>query len=221
MGANAVAAHHAGMAVTATATAAVDRLCARARHVACAGLAVVAALLLTTPARAFSLDELMRELATVKQGEASFTERRQIAQLDQPLLSSGRLSFSAPDRFERETLKPRRELLSVVGNQLTLAQGSRSRTLALDAVPEAQVIVEAVRGTLTGNGAVLQRHFGVQLGGSAERWTLELQPIEPKVRALVAQIRVSGRRAELTEVQMTMADGDRSTMKIEPVMVSK
>jgi outer membrane lipoprotein-sorting protein len=191
------------------------------RQIVTAVLGLAAAALIATPAWAFSLDELMRELAAVKQGEASFTERRQVAQLDQPLLSSGRLSFAAPDRFERETLKPRRELLSVVGNQLTLALGSRSRTLALDAVPEAQVIVEAVRGTLTGNGTVLQRHFGVQLGGSAERWTLELQPIEPKVRALVAQIRVSGRHAELTEVQMTMADGDRSTMKIEPVMVTR
>jgi hypothetical protein len=198
---------------------------ARARAIAASVTVTVtvgaAALLLAAPARAFGLDDLMRELATVQQGEASFTERRQVAGLDQPLLASGRLSFSAPDRFERETLKPRRELLSVVGNQLTLAQGGRSRTLALDAVPEAQVIVEAMRGTLTGNAALLQRHFGVQLGGSAERWTLALLPVEPRVRALVAQIRLSGRRAELTEVQMTLADGDRSTMKVEPVMVSR
>jgi outer membrane lipoprotein-sorting protein len=185
------------------------------------GATLLCALLLAGPSLAFELAELMRTLAEVKQGEASFVERRSVAQLDQPLISSGRLSFSAPDNFLRETLKPRRELLSVSGNQLTLAQGSRSRTVALDATPEAQVIVEAIRGTLTGNLALLQRHFNTRLAGNAERWTLELQPIEPALRAQVAQIRVSGRQAELQEVQMNLADGDRSVMKIEPVMVSR
>lgn len=188
-----------------------------------AAATLLAGLLLggAAPAWAFALEDLMRTLASVKEGEASFTERRTVSSLDQPLLSSGRLSFTAPDRFERVTLKPRREALQVNGNTLTMSQGSRSRTLALDAVPEAQVMVEAVRGTLTGNQAALQKHFSTQLTGAAERWALDLKPLDARLRGTIAAIRVSGRQAEVQEIVLELADGDRSVMKIEPAMVSR
>lgn len=159
----------------------------------------------------------MQRLAQVRSGEATFTEQRQIVQLDQTLVSSGRLSFVAPDSFVRETLKPRREKLAVVGNQLTMSQGSRSRSTTLDSVPEAMAIVEAIRATLTGNRAVLERHFTAQLDGSAERWRLELVPRDARLRGQVARIRIDGRQEQLREVHIAMPDGDRSVMSIEPV----
>jgi outer membrane lipoprotein-sorting protein len=159
---------------------------------------------------------LLQLLATVKAGEATFTEQRQVTLQDmtRTLESSGRLSFAAPDTFVRETLKPRRERLAVAGNTLTMSQGSRSRSVPLDTVPEAQVLVEAVRGTLTGNRELLDRHFTLQLSGSLDQWTLELVPREPLLREQVARVTVSGVRAALTEVQVLLAGGDRSTMKI-------
>lgn len=159
---------------------------------------------------------LLQLLATVKSGEATFTEQRQVTLQDmtRTLESSGRLSFAAPDTFVRETLKPRRERLAVAGNTLTMSQGSRSRSVPLDTVPEAQVLVEAVRGTLTGNRELLDRHFTLQFNGSLDQWTLELVPREPLLREQVARVTVSGVRAALTEVQVQLAGGDRSTMKI-------
>jgi outer membrane lipoprotein-sorting protein len=175
------------------------------------------------PSRAadFDLDALMWRLAQVKAGEATFVEKRQIFQLDQTLESSGRLSFRAPDTFVRETLKPRQERLAVVGNQLTLSQGSRSRTTTLDSVPEASVIVEAVRGTLTGDRETLERYFTTRLSGVAERWALDLEPRDARLRGQVRELRVSGRLGQLREVQIIMADGDRSVMRIEPVVAAE
>ena len=162
------------------------------------------------------LPGLLSLLAGVKSGEATFTEQRQVTLQDMTrvLESSGRLSFAAPDTFVRETLKPRRERLAVAGNTLTMSQGSRSRSVPLDTVPEAQVLVEAVRGTLTGNRELLDRHFTTQFSGSLDQWTLELVPREPRLREQVARVTVSGVRAALTEVQVQLAGGDRSTMKI-------
>ena len=93
--------------------------------------------------------------------------------------SSGRLSFKAPDSFVRETLKPRHEKLAVDGNTLTMSLGERSRTMQLDASPEAAVIVEAIRGTLTGNRAALERLFETTVSGDAERWSLEARAARP------------------------------------------
>jgi outer membrane lipoprotein-sorting protein len=174
--------------------------------------------LLSTAAWAAPADlaGLLQLLATVKSGEATFTEQRQVTLQDmtRTLESSGRLTFAAPDTFVRETLKPRRERLAVAGNTLTMSQGSRSRSVPLDTVPEAQVLVEAVRGTLTGNRELLDRHFTLQFSGSLDQWTLEMVPREPLLREQVARVTVSGVRAALTEVQVQLAGGDRSTMKI-------
>ena len=184
-------------------------------------LALCFALTLAQPARAqaepFTLAQLTQLLAQVKAGEATFTETRAVAVLDRTLESTGRLSFAAPDTFVRETLKPRREKLAVVGNTVTLSQGTRTRTVALDAVPEAAVIVEAVRGTLTGNRDALERHFSTRVSGTAPRWALELVPLDVRLRGQVASVRVAGTQGVVREVTVALADGDRSVMTIEPV----
>ena len=169
---------------------------------------------------AFTLTLLMQALAQVKAGEGSFVERRTVQMLERTLESSGRISFEAPDTFFRETLKPRRESVKVVGNMVTMSQGSRSRTISLDAAPEAALIFEAIRGTLTGNREALEKNFKATVSGSAERWSLELVPREVLLRELVLSIRLSGARALVREVLVVMADGDRSVMTIEPVITS-
>lgn len=168
-------------------------------------------------AAGFDLPALMQQLAQARSGQAVFVEDRRVQQLEQTLRSSGRLSFSAPDTFVRETLKPSHERLAVVGNQLTMSRGTRSRTTLLDSVPEAAVIVEAIRGTLTGNRATLERYFDISVQGSADQWQLDLAPREPRLREQVSHLRLSGGKGHVREVRMMLADGDTSVMRIEPV----
>jgi hypothetical protein len=180
------------------------------------GLAVAVA---ATPTHAagFDLGALTTLLGRVRSGEATFVETRRIEMLDRTLQSSGRLSFNAPDSFVRETLKPRHEKLAVEGNTLTMSIGERSRTMQLDASPEAAVIVEAIRGTLTGNRATLERLFETTISGDVQAWTLKLVPRDLRLRGQVSAVQVSGRQDMAREVEVQLADGDRSVMTIEPV----
>ena len=168
----------------------------------------------------FELPQLMQLLAQVKSGEATFTEKRSVAMLERTLEFSGRLSFEAPDTFVRENLKPRQERMAVVGKQMTMSMGSRSRTVAVDSVPEASVIVEAIRGTMTGNQDALEKHFTSAVSGTAQRWSLELVPREPRLREQISALRLAGQQGWVREVAITMADGDRSIMTIEPVVAA-
>lgn len=156
-------------------------------------------------------------MAQVKAGEATFTEERRVSQLDRVLRSSGRLSFAAPDTFVRETLEPRPERMAVVGNQATITRGGRTTSTLLDGVPEAAAVVEAIRGTLTGNRTTLERYFTPDLQGSAEQWTLDLVPRDARLRTQVVHLRVSGRQAQVRELQVMLAGGDTSLMRIDPV----
>jgi hypothetical protein len=84
-------------------------------------------------------------------------------------------------------------------------------------VPEAAVIVEAIRGTLTGNRTLLERHFTATVTGAAQRWTLSLAPIEPRLQELVKTVQLGGQGPYVREVVVAMADGDRSVMTIQHI----
>ena len=169
------------------------------------------------PAPALELDTVAALLAERRSGETRFTEERTVSGLDGPLRASGTLSFSAPDRFARHTIEPRAESMVVDGNVVSIRRNGRTRQMTLDAVPELTALVEAVRGTLTGNAATLQRHFRVRIEGSTAQWTMTLVPRDDRLAAQVRELQIVGQRGELRTLQLWLAGGDRSLMTIEPL----
>lgn len=170
---------------------------------------------------AFDLGELMGLLGKQKSGEARFTEQRFVSGLEQSLHSSGTLSFTAPDRLARHTLRPRAESFMVEGNRLVLERGGRVRQMSLDAMPEIAAMVAALRGTLSGDGTVLQQHFRPTLSGQAAQWSLTLLPLDERLASIVKLMRLDGQQADLRSVEVQLVDGDRSVMSIEPSAAGK
>lgn len=167
-------------------------------------------------ASSFDLTALMALLAQRKSGEARFTEERTVTGFDSPLRASGTLSFTAPDRFARQTLEPQRERMEVAGNLVRLERGGRVRQMALDTVPELATLVEGLRGTLSGNGALLRQHFDVRVSGQARLWTLTLTPRDSALAAQVRSLQIVGTAADLRTVELQLAGNERSLMTIEP-----
>lgn len=163
-----------------------------------------------------SLDQLMGSLAKNRQGTATFTEKKYLALLDQPVQSSGELLFIAPAHLEKRTLKPRLESMVLDGDSLTLERDRRKRTLQLADYPEVAGMIESIRATLAGDRVALERLYRTALEGSSTGWTLVLTPLDPKVGAVVARIRMEGREDRVLLVEIQQADGDRSVMRIEP-----
>ncbi len=164
---------------------------------------------------AWDLQELMDALAQNKTGRATFVETKTIAMLDRPVESSGELLYTAPDRLEKRTLKPRPESMSVHGDELLVERGRQKHRLQLQAYPELAAFIDSIRGTLAGDRQALERHFRLSLEGSAERWTLQLLPLNAKMLAVIRRIRISGVRDQVNGIEITQADGDRSLMTIE------
>jgi hypothetical protein len=154
-------------------------------------------------------------LAQRRTAEARFTEERHVAGFDSPLRASGTLSFTAPDRFVRQVLEPRPESMSVQGNTIVLRRGGRSRQMTLDAVPELTALVEAMRGTLNGDAALLQRHFETRVEGDAGRWTLTLLPRDARLASQVREMQIAGQAGEIRSVGLWMSNGDRSLMLLD------
>jgi hypothetical protein len=162
----------------------------------------------------FTLGELMSALAGHRYGAASFTERKYMSILDQPLESSGELRFVPPDRLEKRTQKPQLETLVLDGDTLSIERAAHKHVLQLKDYPEVAGMILGVRATLAGDRQALERVYQLDLQGSRERWTLVLRPRESPAARVIAHIRMEGARDEMRTVEILLADGDRSVMSI-------
>lgn len=166
---------------------------------------------------AWDITQLMQGLAQNKSGRASFVEKKYIAMLDKPVESSGELLYTAPDRLEKRTLKPRPESLLIESGTLTVERNKRRMTLRVQDYPELAAFTESIRGTLAGDTAALRRIYNLDLEGTEERWTLILRPVETKMLEVVQRVRIGGSRAEVKTIEIEQSDKDRSVMTITPL----
>ena len=165
----------------------------------------------------WGLPQLMARMRSVPASTASFVELKQLRLLNQPLRTSGRLIYVAPDRLRKETIEPAPASLTIEGDRLTIEQpGDTTRTLSLRAYPEIGALSGAIRWTLAGDLAALSDAYTITLGGTARDWTLTLEPRDRRVRDLVTLIRLRGAGESILGVETFEAAGDRSAMTIAP-----
>ena len=179
------------------------------------GVGMLLWLPLSGHAASWGLDQLMNDLAQTRYSHARFTEKKSIAMLDQPVESSGELFYSAPDRLEKRTLKPRYETMLVEGGVLTIERGRKRYRLQLQDYPELAAFIDSIRGTLSGDRRALERNYRLSLDGNAAQWSLLLLPLQPKMLAVVKQIRVKGMRDQVRSIDILQADGDSALMLID------
>jgi len=147
-------------------------------------------------AEPWTLERLMQGLAQTRSARASFVEKKTVRVLEQPLVASGELSFTAPDRLEKRTLRPRPELLLLQGETLTLERAGQTTRLDLRSHPEVAAFTESIRGTLAGDRQALERVYRLSLQGNEASWVLTLIPAD----AVMDQ-------SSLPRVQMPNRDG--------------
>lgn len=176
--------------------------------------AACAVFALTSHAAAADFERLMAALAARQHGHVTFSELQYLAILDHPLESSGELFYDAPDRLEKRTLLPRREVLLLDRGRITIERGRRKHVLDLQQYPQLLPFIESIRATLAGDRAALERLFAVTFEGSLDRWTLRLVPRDPQLSGAVHEIRIEGASAVIRTVEIRQADGDRSVMTI-------
>ncbi len=164
----------------------------------------------------WNIDRLMQSLAVIRSDHASFVEKKSIAMLDKPVESSGELFYSAPDRLEKRTLKPKAESMLLDKDTLTVEQRGKKHVLPLQNYPEIAAFIDSIRGTLAGDRKALERTYKLSLDGDEQSWSLVLLPIEDKMKKVVAKIIIAGSGNALHTIEIKQADGDSSLMTITP-----
>lgn len=168
------------------------------------------------PVAGWGLPRLMHALAQVESASARFTERKTMRVLNAPLISSGTLTYVAPDRIRKITVSPVPERFVLDRDRVTISGGPdrQIHTFSLRQYPEIGGLVEGIRATLAGDLAILDRFYVVRLAGTAARWQLLLQPKGAGLTRFVRWVRITGSQDRITAIDTESSDGDTSDMKI-------
>lgn len=190
---------------------------ARACISAAAALVLALAAVAARPAgAAWGLEQLMRELSQREHARAGFVETRYMRLLSQPLTRRGTLVYSPPDRLEKRTVAPIEEVLIVDGDRVSIEIAARGirRSLSLQQQPALWGFVESLRATLRGDLEALRRFYSIALDGDSGKWRISLTPTEPRMAALIREIRIGGGEGAVRSLDIVDARGDRSQMQI-------
>ncbi|MGH8687860.1 MAG: LolA-related protein [Burkholderiales bacterium] len=180
-----------------------------------AAAAFLAAAASASAAAPWTLEQLLAGFAQVRSARATFVEKKTVHVLERPLVSSGELRFEAPDRLEKLTRRPHPETLRLEGDLLTLERGDRHMRLDLRSSPEAAALVDSIRGTLAGDRKALEDNYRLQLEGTRMSWALTLTPRETGLGALVKRIRFAGHDADISVIDVELANGDSTLMSVQ------
>lgn len=180
--------------------------------------ALLTVLSLPTHAAGLTLEALMNALAANPGGTVRFVEQRHLAVLDAPLSTTGTLVYRRPDRLERHAETPRAESMVLEGDRLSMTRDGQTLNFRLAQLPEAAGFVDSIRAVLAGDRAMLERRWKLSLAGSAEAWTLTLLPADPLLAQQVERVDMRGRRGELLGMDVRHTGGDRSEMRVTPLV---
>lgn len=182
-----------------------------------AGVGLMLMLISPVQAADWNIDQLMQSMAQIRSGHASFVESKNIAMLDAPVVSEGELFYTAPDRLEKRTIKPKTENMILQGGTLTIEHGRKKHVLQLQRYPEVAAFIESIRATLAGDLQALERTYDLSLSGDSDRWTMKMLPLNENMKKVVQKIEITGEKNMLRTILISQADGDSSLMTITQV----
>lgn len=164
----------------------------------------------------WGLVQLMRSLASVKSASANFTERKNIAILNAPLVVTGTLTYVAPDRMEKITTAPIPERFVLDGTKITVTTGADQQThiFSTTDAPQIEGLTEGILGTLAGDLPSLEQVYEVQFSGGAASWQIVLLPKNNEVKKMIAWMAIRGTENRIQSIDTQSANGDHSEMTI-------
>jgi hypothetical protein len=183
-------------------------------------LACVSAAGAADGAAPFDLARLLQGFAAVPGSKAGFVEVRRLAALDTRVTARGVLSYDAPDRLERETREPVHERYVAEGDKLVMEREfegqRRQREFRLSDFAPLRPFILAMRTTLAGDLAGMQRLFLPTLTGGEADWKLVLKPKREELGSAVREIRLRGHANQVTAVEIDEGSGDTSVITLSP-----
>ena len=154
-------------------------------------------------------------MATTVAGEQHYTETKELAFLEVPSVSQGRLLFFPPGRLVKQVEKPNPVRYEINGDRITVSRpGEPDQVVSLDAHPLLRTYIETLLAVLTGNFETLERHYEMELTGERSAWQLKLIPLNSQIAMVVKSLTIRGCGKQIEQIVTQEQGGDRSILTL-------
>jgi hypothetical protein len=167
---------------------------------------------------------LARSFTDVATLRAAFTDRKDIALLDAPLISKGHVYYQRPDRLHLATESPARQSVTLAGTRVKIVQADLGREASMDlgASEIARAVVSNLLLVLGGRIDALTALYRCEATQDGDSWRLSLVPLRAPlsgvVRGMAIRLALDG---TLREVRIEETDGDSSTMTFQDTVANR
>jgi outer membrane lipoprotein-sorting protein len=155
---------------------------------------------------------------------ASYVDRKTMTLMDEPLVGEGRIAYRHPDRLRMESLKPGRQVITVLGDRVRVSMPDlgREQELDLGRSSGAQALVRGILGVLSGRLEGLAQDYACTAVPEGDGWRLRLVPRrEPASRFVREMVVRVGKDRLPFEIRTEEVGGDASVMTLGDVQVDR
>lgn len=164
---------------------------------------------------------VLSKLARPAPMRTSFVELRGSKLLKQPLQVAGEYRRPDRDTFIRDVRTPYLEVTTIRAGQATITRAGKLRTFSLSRAPELAGLQSSFGALLSGDRALLQRHYSIDTDGTQTRWQMTLVPKDKVMAARVRDIQLYGRGSELRCIETRApASGKAETGDVQRTLLA-
>lgn len=150
-----------------------------------------------------------------------FRQQKTLEDLGATLESSGIFSFSAETGLHWHVREPVATELRITREEIVEIQdGEEVMRMATEDQPMTRVISEIFFSIFTGDRDALENYFELSEQGSANRWTLQLSPVDDAVASVMGSIELHG-AGTVEEMILRETNGDKTRILLEDVRLSQ
>lgn len=152
---------------------------------------------------------ILSKLARPAPMQTGFVELRGSRLLKTPLRIEG--LYRRPDAatLVREVRAPYAETVTIRSGEVVIARPGKSpRRFSLSRAPEFGALQASFGALLTGDRALLEKHYRVSVAGTRQQWRMQLLPRDAALAAKVREVMLHGRGAELRCIATHAVQGE-------------
>ncbi len=145
----------------------------------------------------------------------TFTQKKHLTELEQPLLSTGRFVVARGRGLIWQIEQPVSAELVITGEQMVQrSDGHEVARISNDEQPALGVVAAVLLAVFQADLDRLQQFFEIETqtrdGGA---WTMKLRPTASGVREFIGGVRIEG-AANIERIEIRQASGDRSVIEL-------
>lgn len=164
---------------------------------------------------AAELQDILKNFTNTKEKYSRFTEIKTAYFLDEPLVIKGFLKFKAPSNMIKYIVEPENIEQRIEGDRISIYQNKELKNMfSLTSQPELATGINVIRWVLSGDSLKLNEHFNSKLTLNKYQWQIEFIPKDIVVHESISSIFLTGKKGNITLVNVLYANGDTTKMEL-------